>query len=269
MTQSVKLGTALWLPTLVLICGLCSAAQSTGSAVSKGQFAETIERIRTEKNPTVRANNAGYLAEFTRSIDPKKVDDATLREIVSLLNTDDDGVRMWVAAALGNLGPRARIAVPTLLSLLRKVDCLEGDLTSAGAIRLALSRIGETPPPERKCVPGYPPQNFTGYPPSVYMQFFQACSSDKPCTRTGNFRVDPVPKGCCILTVSDGNGPGEDEVRSFEVFLNGKSVASSDHSPNAQATVAVQTSNRINVILTGEPSSKVLVLIAYDPRQSK
>ena len=115
----------------------------------------------------------------------------------------------------------------------------------------------------------HPPQNFTGYPPSVYVQFFQACSSEKPCTRTEEFRVAPVPKGCCILSVTNGNGLGKDEVRSFEVFLNGKSVVPSDHSPNAQAPVAVQTSNKIKVILTGEPSSKVLVLIAYDPRQSK
>jgi hypothetical protein len=64
-----------------------------------------------------------------------------------------------------------------------------------------------------------------------------------------------------------GNGLGKDEVRSFEVFLNGKSIVTSGNSPNAQVTVAVQMSNRIKVILTGEPSSKVLVLIAYDPRQ--
>jgi hypothetical protein len=101
------------------------------------------------------------------------------------------------------------------------------------------------------------------------MQFFQACSSDKPCTRTEDFRVDPVPKGCCILTVTNGNGQGKDEVPSFEVFLNGKTVVSSNHSPNAQATVAVQTSNKIKLILTGEPSSNVFVLIAYDPRQSE
>src|ERR1700728_912520 len=113
------------------------------------------------------------------------------------------------------------------------------------------------------------PQNFTLYPPSVYMQFFQACSSDKPCTRTEDFRVDPMPKGCCILPVTNGNGQGKDEVHSFEVFLNGKSVLSSNHSSNARATVAVQTSNKIKVILTGERSSKVLVLIAYDPRQSE
>ena len=115
----------------------------------------------------------------------------------------------------------------------------------------------------------HPRQTFTGYPPSVYIGFFQACSPYKPCTRTKDFRVDPVPKGCCILTITNGNGLGKDEVRSFEVFLNGKSVASSDHSPNAQATVAVQASNNIKLILTGEPSSKVFVLIAYDPRQSE
>jgi hypothetical protein len=113
------------------------------------------------------------------------------------------------------------------------------------------------------------PRNFVGYPPSVYMQFFQACSSDKPCTRTEDFRVDPVPTGCCILIVTNGNGRGKDEVRSFEVFLNGKRVVTSDHNPNAQAATAVQTSNRIKLILTGEPTSKVFVLIAYDPRQSK
>jgi hypothetical protein len=144
------------LPTLVLICALCSAAQSPGGAVPKVQFAETIARIRTGETSTTRTNNAANLEAFTETIDPKKVNDATLGEMVSLLNTDDDGVRGWVAAALGNLGPRARIAVPTLLDLLRKVDCLEGDLTSAGAIRLALTRIGETPPPQPICFPKWP-----------------------------------------------------------------------------------------------------------------
>jgi hypothetical protein len=114
-----------------------------------------------------------------------------------------------------------------------------------------------------------PQQGFTGYPPSVYMQFFPACSSDKPCKRTEDFRVDPLPKGCCILTVTNGNGLGKEEVRRFEVLLNGKSVIPADHSPNPQVTVAVRTSNTIKVILTGEPNSKVFVLIAYDPRQSK
>jgi hypothetical protein len=66
---------------------------------------------------------------------------------------------------------------------------------------------------------GHPPQNVTGYPPSVYVGFFQACSPDKPCTHTEEFRVDPVPKGCCILPVTNCNEAGKGEVSSFEVFL--------------------------------------------------
>lgn len=112
-------------------------------------------------------------------------------------------------------------------------------------------------------------QRNTGYPPSVYMQPFFPCSADAPCTRTDDFRVDPVPNGCCILTVTNGDGRGTDEVRSYEVFLNGVKVVPVDQSPSARAPVKVLRSNRLKVILIGEPHSKVFVLIAYDPRQSK
>jgi len=115
----------------------------------------------------------------------------------------------------------------------------------------------------------HPPEGLTGYPLSVYMQFFQACFSDKRCTRTDNLHVDPLPKGCCVLIVTNGNGRGKDEVGSFEVFLNGKRVIPPDHSPSARATVTVQTNNSIKLSLTGESGSRVLVLIAYDSRQSK
>ena len=113
------------------------------------------------------------------------------------------------------------------------------------------------------------PHQYTGYPPSVYMQFFFACSSDKPCTRTDNFRVGPVPNGCCILTVTNGDGRGTDEARTYEVFLNGKRVVPMGHSRNAQTPVKVLRSNALKIVLTGEPFSKVFVLIAYDPRKSK
>ena len=113
------------------------------------------------------------------------------------------------------------------------------------------------------------PQRNTSYPPSVYLQFFFPCSPDAPCTRTDNFRVDPVPNGCCILTVTNGDGRGTDEVRSYEVFLNGDRVVPADHSPNIRATVKVLRSNTLKVILIGGPHSNVFVLISYDPRQPK
>ena len=112
-------------------------------------------------------------------------------------------------------------------------------------------------------------QRFTGYPPSIYMKPFFPCSADASCTRTDEFRVDPVPNGCCILAVTNGDGRGTDEVRSYEVFLNGEKVVPAGHSPNAEAPVKLLRRNTLKVILIGGPHSKVFVLIAYDPRQAK
>jgi hypothetical protein len=112
-------------------------------------------------------------------------------------------------------------------------------------------------------------QRFTGYPPSVYMHFFLPCSSDAPCTRTAKFQVDPVPDGCCILMVTNGDGRGTDEVKNYKVILNGETVVAAGHSGNAQADVKLARSNTLKVALTGEPHSKIFVLIAYGPRQSK
>lgn len=130
-----------------LVCALCSGAQSTGGAVSK-KLVETIVSIQTGGTLTIRTNAAKHLSDLTRSIDPAEVDDPTLKELVSLLSTNEDSVRFFVAASLGHVGPRAKVAVLVLLKLLPEVDCLHGDLTSAPAIRLALKRMGETPPPQ-------------------------------------------------------------------------------------------------------------------------
>jgi hypothetical protein len=101
------------------------------------------------------------------------------------------------------------------------------------------------------------------------MHSFIACSSDGLCTRTENFRVDPMLEGCCVLTVTNGDGQGTDEARSYEVFLNGTRVIPTEHSRYAKATIKLRRSNTLKVILNGQPSSKVFVLVAYDPRQSK
>jgi hypothetical protein len=135
----------------MLVCAVCSAAQSSGAAVSKGQLEETIASIRAGETLTIRTSAAKHLSDLTRSIDPEEVDDPTLKELVSLLSTNEDSVRFWVAASLGRLGPRAKVAVPVLLKLLPEVGCLGGALTSAPAIRLALKRMGETPPPRPEC----------------------------------------------------------------------------------------------------------------------
>jgi hypothetical protein len=116
------------------------------------ELRETISKVRTMSGPSiVRANVAEHLSQLTEKIDPKKVDDNTLRNLISLLDTSDNSVRIWVAGALGHLGPRAKMAVPALMRFMREEDCPElvaGVPTDAA--RVALKRIGVTLPP-RDC----------------------------------------------------------------------------------------------------------------------
>jgi hypothetical protein len=78
-----------------------------------------------------------------------------------------------------------------------------------------------------------------------------------------------VPTGCCVLIVTNGDGQETDEVRSYEVFLNGERVVPTDHSRSAQAAVKLRATNTLKVVLSGAPHSKVFVLFACDSRRSK
>lgn len=143
-----------WVTLIISVCFLLSLTPTTpakGGPMLKQQLKETMAKVRNGDTSTSRTDAAEHLATLTRGIDPHKVDDSTLADLVSLLDTQEDSVRYWVAASLGNLGPRAKAAVPKLLKLLPQVDCLRGSLTSAPAIRHALKRMGETPPPPPKC----------------------------------------------------------------------------------------------------------------------
>jgi hypothetical protein len=108
-----------------------------------------------------------------------------------------------------------------------------------------------------------------GLSAKFYMHPFLACASDGACGQTDKFDLDEVPRRCCVLIVTNGDGQGTDEVRSYEIFLNGKRIVSSDHSRSAQAAVKLRASNTLKVVLSGAPHSKVFVLLAYDPLPSK
>lgn len=132
---------------------VCAKSGFVPKGQLKRQLLETIAEVRNEKTSNSRTDAAEHLETLTRGINPHKVDDTTLAEMVSLLETREDSVRGWVAASLGNLGRRAKVAVPKLLKLLPEVDCLRGSLTSASAIRIALKRMGKKPPPPPDCGP--------------------------------------------------------------------------------------------------------------------
>jgi hypothetical protein len=118
-----------------------------GDPVLNGKLLEAIVKVQAGRSPDERYNAAGDLLSLLKGIDLMYVDDKTVAELVPLLDTPDSGVRMFVAAALGMLGPRAKAAVPKLLALLPAADCEGGGVTSAAAIRPALERMGVKPPP--------------------------------------------------------------------------------------------------------------------------
>ena len=121
-------------------------ADDTGTPMT--QLSGTIKTIRTGETSSIRTNAAQHLFELTRGR-ARKIDDKTISEITSLLDSPDDSVRYWVARSLGNFGRRARTAAPKLQEILARVDCLQGSKTSASGIRLALKEMGITPAPAK------------------------------------------------------------------------------------------------------------------------
>jgi hypothetical protein len=149
--RQLRLISAGWIVLVALSPGLCAQTHSLPAQELNRKLSETMANIRDGKTSTSRTEAAERLATLTRRNLPRNVDDATLTQIVSLLDTQEDSVRAWVAAALGHLGTRAKVAVPRLLKLLSEVDCLRGSLTSAPFIRVALKRLGATVPPPPQC----------------------------------------------------------------------------------------------------------------------
>jgi hypothetical protein len=114
------------------------------------QLRWAIARVRKAKTTTAKSDAAERLVALTYERDCSDVTDETIHSMVSLLDMPDDVVRMWVAGALGDIGPRAKVAVPKLLSILAEGECMDLDLSSASTIPVALRKMGVTPPP-RNC----------------------------------------------------------------------------------------------------------------------
>jgi hypothetical protein len=110
------------------------------------QLRSAIARVRRAKTTDAKSDAAERLVALTYEKDCSAVTDETIHSMVSLLDMPDDVVRMWVAGALGDIGPRAKIAAPKLLSILAEVECMDWDLSSASTIPVALRKMGVTPP---------------------------------------------------------------------------------------------------------------------------
>jgi len=113
------------------------------------QLSKTIAKVRTGATSTIRDEAAQHLAKLTREANPSEIDDKTVADLVSLLDLPVG--RYWVAVSLGNLGTRAKTAIPKLQQILAEEDCLQVSKSAAEGIRFALTQMGVTPPPPPNC----------------------------------------------------------------------------------------------------------------------
>jgi hypothetical protein len=135
---------------LVIIAALGLFAIANVSAGAESSIDErlrsTIAAVRRAKTVSRRLEAAEHLVVLTDKCDCSAVTDDTIHSLVSLLDIDDDGVQMWVAAALGDFGIRAKEAVPKLLSIYSVSACLVLDRGSPATIPIALAKMGVTAP---------------------------------------------------------------------------------------------------------------------------
>jgi hypothetical protein len=126
-------------------------------------------QIRSEADKFVRQRLAGHLIDDVEATPPSAIDEASIDQIVDLLNDDSDAVRGKVAMAIAAIGPRARRATPALehaLELARQyiTFAVARNLifsgfpiytgpSSADDICHALREIGAPEPPD--CFNGY------------------------------------------------------------------------------------------------------------------
>ncbi len=142
-------------PQIAILCVafallLPSVAGAKAKPDINQQLQSAIAKVRRAKTTTAKSDAAERLIALIDDRDCSDVTDQTIQSLISLLDMPDDVVRTWVAAVLGQIGPRAKAAVPKLLSILAEVECINWDFSSASTIPVALKKMGVTPPP-RNC----------------------------------------------------------------------------------------------------------------------
>ena len=140
----------------VALCFAATSATSTITMAAERDIVSTddavrqlIEMISSDVVPQRRQKYAKSILSYSMEL-PEDIDDKTILLIGELLSDRDDLVRFYSAASLGYFRERAKFVVPLLLKALDEKECTTQGLSSVGAVRKALQRIGE-PAPIRRC----------------------------------------------------------------------------------------------------------------------
>jgi hypothetical protein len=107
------------------------------------RIAIEVTKIRSEPGGMARTEVSRLLSEQIR-LKELAASDSDIDLLADMLSDKDDSVRYWIAMALGNIGPRAQKAVPSLEKAYSQLECVHADKSSESAIRIALTKIGAT-----------------------------------------------------------------------------------------------------------------------------
>jgi hypothetical protein len=129
----------------------CGRAEAQG-VLFKKLLTKTIAIARKGETHNIQIEAAEHLG-LARWIDPDKVDDQSIAELISLLDPSTYmPVRQWAVGALRTLGTRARAAIPALQKILAAENCVTEPSMAISVeddARSALRRMGITHPPSR------------------------------------------------------------------------------------------------------------------------
>lgn len=115
-------------------------------ACRNNEITKTLHELEYEAPTLHRYEKSGDLAASLAKSGSRCITPDGLRTLTRMLRDKDDAMRFWAAAMIGNIGPRARSAIPALKRALAERPCEGIGLNSAQAVRRALSKLGERPP---------------------------------------------------------------------------------------------------------------------------
>ncbi|GAB2801458.1 hypothetical protein GCM10027021_26250 [Dyella kyungheensis] len=144
-----------------LLCSLCCHAVAAGAPESfpvnresnnaapqngASHVQQVVAAIEQETSQKRRIDEAESLYMWVAGPAPRQVADADIDAMAGLMRDPNDSIRLAIAGALGQLGPRAKRAMPALVQALRERPCENAPATSAAVIRMAIQRIGQVVP---------------------------------------------------------------------------------------------------------------------------
>jgi hypothetical protein len=121
---------------------VCSAQ----SSISDKAVRAKVYAVKSGSSDIERAAAAEDLFDTVKGRDLDRVHSQTIKLVSDLLSSDSDGVRIWIAATLGEFRGRALFSAPRLMKALKEVECRRVDASSAFTIRTALSKMGKNVP---------------------------------------------------------------------------------------------------------------------------